>query len=126
MKVYKVVRRDSEGRLTSAVIRKGAALVRYVPGEKAQSVFTLLGYGLLVFKKLQDAKEFFSFQHGSEIWSAEAEDEMPLPNRVDIDHLNRGLLNTAIAMKFRAEMERWPEGTSMFRTITLNKCVKKH
>jgi len=82
MRVYKVVFKARDGRLTSAI-----ALVEYQPGQWAEAPKWLAekGYHLFAFKTLEDArvaigdslcKDFF------EIWEAEAEgivEDLPEP-----------------------------------------------
>lgn len=128
MKCYKVVRKNGDGKFVSCVIPKeSAAQVTYPVNREAGAhpIMMLMGNGLCAFDTAQNALDFAKYKVNTQVWLAEGEDQFEnLPRIINVDELTGGIIKVAIHAKTKESINDWPEGTLMFRSITLKKCLK--
>jgi len=120
MQTVKIVRRDDNGRLISAVV-EGKALVEYQPGEDAMAPKWLAekGYHLTVFEALKDAVIFrksTSMTMPVQFWWAE------VPQAVRPDRPLSSILELKDGL-FDVQTLPWPEGTLFAESVRLTKRV---
>lgn len=119
MIVYKAIKRDHEGKLSST-FAFGKAEKYYRQGVNHHAPYWLAdkGYHLIAFKSLKRAMAWGK-PRGTEVWECEATGIIPytdLPQRLYIYSLSSGDMNPS-------EDGAWPKDTIMCKTIKLLKEV---
>jgi hypothetical protein len=110
--VYKVAYRDIEGNIVSRIAELAAEVIYKVDKfVSAPEWLAEMGYHLLVFESKKRAEKWHCSRF-AEIWEAEAEDEVPLP-----DKLHLGYLLTYSKTEFSGA--DWPGGTRMYKRVKL-------
>ncbi len=117
---YKLFRR-SHGELTS-LLAYGLAEVTYREGEENRPPEWLKeqGYGLLAFRTLEDAEEFYNHMllnepDETECWEVEGE-EIARMSCCFLSYLENGIL-------YPDDTRTWPEGTVMLKSCRLVKRI---
>ncbi len=124
---YKVLRKNADGLLTS-IVAGGKAQVIYEPDKWIEPPEWLKEqrYGLLVFRTLEEAKDFAFDFAGVVIYEVKVQSPWLLQPMLDLDFLQKGTIKEYLFDTPALSVFTWPKGTLMVDWLKLEKEVWRY